>query len=168
MPRLKRVGWAPPGHRPPLEFGHSPNMVSDAALRLDLMHKPHSEAIRWRVGWAPPTILMTLWPSGTQSDGARMSFISLRDRPSRGVAPATRLTGCRRPMAGSGLIDRTFLASLLLLRNTGNELPVPPASISDRLHLVLWITALCFYSSRRERQERQEFAWGSIAPASLF
>jgi hypothetical protein len=41
---------------PPLEFGHSPNRVSDAARRLDLMRKPHSEAIRGRVGWAPHTI----------------------------------------------------------------------------------------------------------------
>jgi hypothetical protein len=32
-----------------------------------------------------------------------------------------------------------------------------------------WITALCFYSSLRElRPERQEFAYGSAAPASLF
>ena len=33
---------------------------------------------------------------------------------------------------------------------------------------VFWITALCFYFSRRERQGRQEFAHGSTAPTSLF
>jgi hypothetical protein len=37
-----------------------------------------------------------------------------------------------------------------------------------RLPLAFVATALCFYSSRRERQERQEFAYGSIAPVSLF
>jgi hypothetical protein len=32
----------------------------------------------------------------------------------------------------------------------------------------LWTTALCFHFSRGERQERQEVAYGSIAPVALF
>jgi hypothetical protein len=47
--KLKSVSQGRFANRP-LGFGHSPNMVSGAALRLDLMRKPHSEAIRDRVG----------------------------------------------------------------------------------------------------------------------
>jgi hypothetical protein len=36
-----------------------------------------------------------------------------------------------------------------------------------QIFLTIWIAALCFYASRRERQERQEFAHGWTVPAGF-
>jgi hypothetical protein len=45
---------------------------------------------------------------------------------------------------------------------------VAPFVRMNLLTLVEWITTVCFYFSRRERQERQEYAHLSTAPAFLY